>query len=195
MQFHTVLMLVVLPFLGLGNAAAQYHADVAYLLNGVREIAPGNNNGSLVVFGEQAFPVVNAPSELGATEPLIAAARMGEGRVVVFGNTAILEHDVFQVADTARFTTNILRWTAGEKAAPRVGVHQINGLARRLKALGVDARDIVLRDRASVDVILMLGRMVGVAEVAPLLEYIRGGGGLVTGATGFMSAARTPGQD
>ncbi len=191
MRFASLRLFMALSFLGI--ACAQTSADVAYLLNGVQEIARGGSNGALIVFGEQAFPVVNAPSQAGSTEPLIAASRLGNGRLVVFGNTVILEHDL-QVADTARFTTNLLRWTTGEKAAPRVGVYQIYGLAARLKDLGVDARDIALSDRASVDVVMLLARQLRAFEVAPLLDYIRGGGGLVAGANGVV-AQRNPGQD
>ncbi len=81
------------------------------------------------------------------------------------------------------------------RLALRVGIYRINGLASRLKVLGIDARDIELADTASVDVVLVLGRMVVNADVAPLLEYLRRGGGLVTGATGFISATRIPGQE
>jgi hypothetical protein len=40
-----------------GIGAAQNQADIAYLQNGVREIAPDYESGSLIVFGDQAFPV------------------------------------------------------------------------------------------------------------------------------------------
>ncbi len=87
----------------LGVAAAQDQADVAQLLNGVQAIAPGNTNGALIVFGKHAFPVAIALSGAGATEPLIAAGRVGQGREVVLGNTTMLEHDL-RVADTVHFT-------------------------------------------------------------------------------------------
>jgi hypothetical protein len=197
MQPRIALVLVALsPF---GIAAAQNQADIAYLQGGVREIAPGNYNGSLIVFGEQAFPVVNGSSSEGGTEPLIAAARLGKGRMVVMGNTASLEQDVLQIADTARMTANILRWTAGEKTAPKVGVYRIPGLTARLKHLGpgleLDARDIELSDRNEVDVVVLLARMVDAKDVAPLQEYVRGGGGLVTGTVGFIAEQRFPGMD
>jgi hypothetical protein len=44
-----------------GIAAAQNQADIAYLQSGVREIAPDYYNGSLIVFGEQAFPSSGEP--------------------------------------------------------------------------------------------------------------------------------------
>ena len=58
MQLRLTLVFAALSSLGI--AATQNQADIAYLQSGVREIAPGTFNGSLIVFGEQAFPVVNA---------------------------------------------------------------------------------------------------------------------------------------
>ncbi len=113
------------------SAATQNAADVAYLQNGVRGFSAGNFNGSLIVFGEQAFPVVTS-----YTAPLIAAARLGKGRMVVMRDTATLEQDLLHVADTARLTANILRWAAGEKTTPNVGVYKVEGLESRLKTLG-----------------------------------------------------------
>jgi hypothetical protein len=60
-------MLVTLSSLGL--AAPQNEADIAYLQNGVREIAPTYESSSLVVFGEQAFPVVTGRPKWGVIEP------------------------------------------------------------------------------------------------------------------------------
>ncbi len=158
-------------------------------------MARGNFNGSLIVFGEQAFPVVNGRSEWGSTEPIIAASRLGKGRMVVMGNTACLEQDVLQVADTARMTINLLRWAAGENTAPKVGIYKIPGLALRLKSLDLGARDIELSDRNQVDVVVILARMVTGSDIAPLQEYIRGGGGLVTGTVGFLAEQRFPDMD
>jgi hypothetical protein len=192
-QLLTLLTLVALSAFGI--AAADNQADVSYLQNNVREIASGNYNGSLIVFGERAFPVVNARSQSGSTEPFLAAARLDKGRMVVMANTAMLEQDVLQVADTARMAANIFRWAAGEKASPKVGVLNIPGLAAQLKNLGLDARDIELSDRAQVDVIAILARMVIAEDVGPLQDYVRAGGGLVTGTVGFLAEQRFPGLD
>jgi len=179
----------------LGIAAADNQTDVAFLQNNVRTIASGNYNGSLIVFGERAFPVVNARSDGGATEPFLAGARLDKGRMVVMGNTAMLEQDVLQVADTARMAANIFRWAAGEKASPKVGVSKIPGLAAQLNNLGLDARDIYLSDRAQVDVIAILARNVTPEDVGPLQDYVRAGGGLVIGTVGFLAEQRFPGSD
>ncbi len=187
--------LALLPLSSLGIAAAQNEADIAYLQNGVLEIAPTYESSSLVVFGEQAFPVVSGRSRWGVMEPVIAAGRMGNGRMVVMGNTDAMEHDGLQVGDTARMLANTLRWICGERKAPKIGIHKIPGLASRVKSLGFDAREIELSDRSQVDAIVTLARTVTAEDVAPLAEYIRGGGGLLTGARSWMLERAFPGID
>jgi hypothetical protein len=161
--------LVLAALLSAGIALAQNQTDIAYLQSGVGEIAPNYDSGSLVVFGDQAFPVVNGRSRSGGTEPIIAAARLGQGRLVVMGYTDSLEHDGIKIRDTARMLANMLRWAGGEKRAPRIGVYGIPGLAQRLRGLNsapeMDARDIELSDRNQVDVVVILARSV-TAKVA-----------------------------
>ena len=169
--------LVLVPLSSLGVATAQNPADIAYLQNGVRGIAPTYQGSSLVVFGEQAFPVVNGRSRWGVLEPMVAGARMGKGRIVVTGFTDAMEHDGLQIGDTARMLTNTMRWASGEKIAPKIGVCKIPGLASRLKGLDVDARDIDLSDRNRVDTIVILARTVMAQDVALLAEYVRKGSG------------------
>jgi hypothetical protein len=176
-------------------ARAQGPADIAYLLNDVKEVAPGRFGGALVVFGDRAVPVLNGRSESGGEEPIMAAGRTGDGRIVVFGHTAYLEQELFEVADTAKLMVNAARWAAGEKSSVRVGVYRVEGLAGRLRGLGLDARDIKLDARAGVDVIFLLPRKLTGDELAPLSEYIRRGGGLVAGAVGWMVQAREPDKD
>jgi hypothetical protein len=60
--FHHHVLFLFAALTPLGIAAAANPPDLAYLQNGVREIAPTYTSGSLVVFGEQAFPVVTGRS-------------------------------------------------------------------------------------------------------------------------------------
>jgi hypothetical protein len=191
MRLRIALMLAAAA--SLASAAAPNQADIAYIQNNVREIAP-DSSGSLIVFGEQAFPVLAARSDWGATEPLIAAARFGKGRMVVMGTNAILEQDLLQAADTGRLLANVLRWAAGEKTAPKVGIYRVGGLTARLKGL-VEARDIDLGDRHQVDVLVVLARLIQPKDVATLEEYVRSGGGVVTAALGSYLEQSSGGLD
>jgi hypothetical protein len=115
--------------------------------------------------------------------------------MVIMGNTDSIEQDVLNVGDTARLLTNILHWTAGEESAPKIGIYRIPGLVRRLKSLDIDARDIELSGRTQVDVVVMMARSVAAKDVAPLQEYVRAGGGLLTGARYYMLEREFPGVD
>jgi hypothetical protein len=196
MQVRIAFAIVALSSLGIG--AAQNQSDIAYLQNGVRETAPTSNSGSLIVFGEQAFPVLSSRSGWVGTEPAIAAARFGEGRMVVLASATVLEPDVLKVADTGRMLSNMLHWAGGEKETPKIGIYHVPGLARRLKTFdgaALEARDIELSDRNQVDVVVILSRMVDAKDVAPLQEYVRQGGGLVTGGVYFMIEQAFAGMD
>ncbi|SPE38834.1 conserved exported hypothetical protein [Candidatus Sulfopaludibacter sp. SbA3] len=161
--------------------------DVAYLLDGVKAIAAPDTPGPLCVFGLRAFPVIAAPSDFDAMEPVVAAASYQDGRIVAFGNRRYFDEDMMKVADTSRALANALRWAAGEKAAPRVGVLDLPGLAARLKLLGLNAVDVALGDLegpGAPDVAITTppydsGR--GIAQLAAFAHRH----GLVIGATGF----------
>ena len=145
--------------------------------HGVKEIAQPNYIGALCVFGDLAFPVVNGRAEHETEEPVIAAARFRKGRMVAL--TGYLESELWAIADTSRMMLNIGRWAAGEKKAPRAGVYNIPGLASQLRTIGLDARDITLSERSTVDVIFVVPRVVNDADVPILIEYAGNGGGVV----------------
>jgi hypothetical protein len=87
---------------------------------------------------------------------------------------------------------NIGRWAAGEKQAPRAGVYKVEGLAAKLRGVGLDARDITLADRPGVDVIFLAPRELGDGDISQFTDYIAGGGGLVAAAVGWVWQNRNP---
>ena len=185
-------MRIALLLAGLCGLASAQPTD---LLNGVRQIASGYFNGSLIVFGEEAFPVLTVPTGAGAAEPLIAAARFGSARMVVLATTSPLDPTRLSLADTGRLTANLLRWAAGGKPEPRIGIYKISGLAQRLKPLDLDAPDVELADRTRSDVIALYGRLVADSDVISLQQYVRDGGGLVIADVGLFAEQRSPGLD
>ncbi len=190
---------LLLSAVSLCGFAAPEQGDLAYLQNGVHEMVSGNNNGSLIVFGDQAFPVVNGRSDGGATEPVIGAARLGRGRIVVMGDVVSLEQDVLRTADTGRLMAHILRWAAGEKTAPRVGIYRVGGLVQRLKALpsglSLDARNIELDQLKQADTVVLAARFLTGKDVAPLDEFVRAGGGMVIAGAGSYLEEHFAGMD
>lgn len=159
--------------------------DLEVLLSGVAEIGSPGTPGSLCVYGEQAFPLV-AGDSAGAREPLVAVARLGDGRLAAFGHDGYLSASALAVADTQRLMTNLLGWLAAGRPAPRVGVVGITGLAAALRGAGVNAVDTTLAAVADHDVIIpSLAVARTRAEIDGLLAYVRGGGAVMGGMTGW----------
>ena len=102
-------------------ADAAAASDRAALLAGVGTIAAPGIPGSVSVYGKDAFPVV-----LGRVgrhyAPVIAAGRLGRGRVVAFGHNGYFGKEALASGDTGRLFANAVRWAAGGKQTPRVAV-------------------------------------------------------------------------
>jgi hypothetical protein len=160
--------------------------DLEILLDGVSEIGVPGVPGSLTVFGNQAFPVIVGESTSNALEPVVAASRLARGRMVAFGHDGYLTNELSLTADTRRFVANVVSWAVREKLNARVGVVSINGLAARLQAMGFLATNIALDEFNEYDLVIPnLGIMRTRAEINLLLKYVRDGGSVVTGMTGW----------
>jgi len=165
--------------------APPWAKDVAELLDGVSEIAaPGALPGSVVAFGEKAFPVLLGGAGGVKRVPLAAAARWGEGRVLVIAHDAFAAPRTLAIADSGRFLDNALRWTAGTQAKKPVRVGTLGtdlgavltprGFeGRRLDGAGWSSR---LKD---LDVVVLSGADPSSDERDALAKFVKGGGGLV----------------
>lgn len=160
--------------------------DLETLLEGVSEIGVPGVPGSLSVYGNQAFPVIVGASTSGTREPVVAAGRLLRGRVVAFGHDGYLTNDLSSTADTQRFLGNVVRWAVSGKPNARVAVVGINGLATRLQAMGFAATNIAFGAFAGYDLVIPnMGISRTRAESDLLLTYVRDGGGVVAGMTGW----------
>lgn len=180
------------------DRAPPWSKDAAELLDGVQEIAaPGALPGSVVAFGDDAFPVLLASAGGVKRVPLAAAARWGKGRALVIAHDAFTAAGTFAQADSGRFLENALRWTAaaGGKKTVRVGtlgtdlgaVLTPRGFEiRRLDGAGWTSR---IRD---VDVVVLAGSNPSTDERADLSKFVTGGGGLVASMCpwGWMQVTR-----
>ncbi|HUU09852.1 MAG TPA: hypothetical protein VM431_04870, partial [Phycisphaerae bacterium] len=130
--------LAVTVLLAAASQAGADAKDVTVLLDGVTKIAAPGVPGPLCVFGPGALAVVTGGAGDNLREPVVAAARMGKGRVVAFGHTDYFNARVLggNATDTGRLMTNAVRWAAGAAAKPVVGVHQAQGLLGFLQGKG-----------------------------------------------------------
>jgi hypothetical protein len=159
--------------------------------------APGALPGSVVAFGEDAFPVLLAGAGGVKRVPLAAAARWGKGRALVIAHDAFTAAGTLAQADSGRFLENALRWTSGARGKKTVRVGTLGtdlGAAltprgfevRRLDGAGWTSR---LRD---LDVLVLAGSNPSAEERAELAKFATAGGGLVASMCpwGWMQVTR-----
>ncbi|HUS93028.1 MAG TPA: M60 family metallopeptidase [Phycisphaerae bacterium] len=191
---------------GLGSAVelAAGQGDVAFLLGGVKRIASPGIPGPLCVWGKDAFPVATAPAGGEVREPVVAAARLGKGRLVALGHTGYLDGGAFGVGDTSRLLANAVRWAAGRTDADgkpvRVGVHQQADLAALLAKQGMAVRAMDGADwaekLAGFDVVCLQSTAPTTpARRAALGRFVEGGGGAVLAGLGWGWLQLNPGKD
>lgn len=175
--------------------------DVAFLTKGVSAIdAPGGVPGPLCVFGDQAFAVVAGKSGRNDREAMVAAARHGRGRVVVFGHGGFLSPASCNTADTGTLVRNAFLWAAGAgimpEAVPTIGVARHGGLAEYLSSHGMQAESVSLSELGRFRVFYIDSHHIASdAEADRLRGFVHEGGGLVTSGLAWGWLQLNPGKD
>ena len=125
------------------DAAQTDEGDLASLLDGVARVSAPGVPGPLCVFGQRAFAVVTGQSDGAVRQPVVAAARLGKGRIVAFGHPGYFDKGALEAGDTTRLVANAVRWAAGAPPAgspgPEVAVHRHGGQLAALRKLEVAA--------------------------------------------------------
>ncbi|MBC8139461.1 MAG: hypothetical protein H8F28_26585 [Fibrella sp.] len=171
-----------------------------WMLDGVREVAAPGVPGSVCVYSKSAFPVVVASSGE-YREAVVAAAMYGKGRGVAFGHDGYFAADALGTGDTGKLLFNSIRWAAGGRMYPRVGVlaKRQGGVVALLKARG-GVLVAVLPEKGSAkrlkefDVIVGTFSDVPEAEHAAYTAFAKAGGGLVGAETGWGWLSLHPGK-
>jgi len=166
--------------------------DVDVLLDGVAKIAAPGVPGPLCVFGEQAMAVVTGGSGNNLREPVVAAARIGNGRAVAFGHTDYFSAGVLgdKATDTGRLMTNAVRWAGGAAAKPVVGIHRAQGLLGFLQGKGFKTVSLAGTDwpkkLRGVNVLCVdTARLAGAGTVPAVSRFVKAGDGLVAMSLGW----------
>ncbi len=164
-------------------------SDCKQLLDGVGKIAVPGVPGAVIPFGPNAFAVAAPARKDGVKMPVVAATKFGKGRAVAFGHEGYFKANALKVADTSQFVLNIAYWAAGldrnSAKKPKVGVYANNDLLSFFSEQGIKATAVGLKDLDSVDVVF--GKLSGAtnAQTSYLKEFVKNGGGLVTGLPGW----------
>lgn len=180
--------------------------DVKFLLEGVRQIAAPGVPGPLCVYGPEAFAVAVGGAGRGVAQPVVAAGRLKQGRIVALGQDGYLGRAALGEADTARLLLNAVRWAGGPRAkqAPlRVAALRADGLAEALKGHGLDVTTLSgpewHKELAPFQVLCAhpgaWGAAGGDAGLAAVRRFVEAGGGLVAGDLGWGWLQLHPGKD
>lgn len=170
--------------------------DRAALLAEVAGIGAPGAPGAVCAFGPAAFALVGGKEGKSALLPVVAATRWEKGRIVAFGHNGYLN----EVKDngTARLLTNAVTWGGGDLQKPKVAVVKNAALLAHLKSSGFNS-DALEGDGWSgrlgaVRVLVVDAHAIGEKDVEPIAKFVRGGGGLVTAATGWGWSQTHPGK-
>ncbi len=178
-----------LPTPGESAARPAAAADArAELVRGVASIRTNGSPGSIAVWGEKAFVVVEGNGGGGTRVPLVGAGPLGKGRVVLFGHS-YLSKSVLEDAPTRALVENLIAWAARErKGAPRRLLVWDAALAGALdgpRFACVRAEDDWRAKLADVDAVLATRQEFSEDEIAALTAWIADGGALLSGVPGW----------
>ncbi len=191
MKFLPVFLLATLSgvsalFTATPTGSTTPEADRAALLQSVSEIGAPGVPGGVCAFGPQAFAIFAGRDGRKALLPVVAAARWEKGRIIAFGHNGYL---TATDSGSATLLANSARWTAGDQPKPKVAVIKNSGLAARLQSAGLEVESIDARDwsgrLAPFGTVYVDAHKLSAEDVEPLTKFVRGGGGLVTAATGW----------
>ena len=158
------------------------------ILAGVSAIPKLGAPGPVAIWGPYAFPVI-AAGESGKPETaLVAASGFGKGRILIFGHNSYLDPGNGNEASVGALLVNSVKWMS-TKQKPRVGVHGANA-ATFLESKGFLAKKIAgALDKKTLhdfDVILAnVQSTTSDAEGEAVMEFVKDGGGLIAGMTGW----------
>lgn len=182
-------MLAVLSaFCLIAQPAAARISDLDQLTQGVRAVARPGLPGCVDALDDRALVFLASPSG----EPVAAAGRQGNGRVVAFGHNGYLSPDVQATGDTGRLMANAVRWASGGKSRPRVGV-LANDVSRAFgDRIGVPVEVVgeANLDASGIDV-LVLTRA---SQPESVSRFVARGGGVIAGATPWGWMQLNPGR-
>lgn len=173
------------------RAQDAFEKERAALLEGVAHLNAPGSPGALVAWGKEAFVLVAGENQ-GARAALVAAARLGSGRLVGFGHDGYTRVDAAKQQDTGKLLVDAVRWAGGNSgrssAGPRVLVWS-SDLAPWLQEQGLRATALGGRlgeaKLSECDVLVCGGPGFSDAELAQLAKWVRAGGGVVAAQTGW----------
>jgi hypothetical protein len=171
--------------------------DRVFLLEGVEEIGAPGIPGPLVLFREQAFPVVLGKSE-GGFESVIAGAFYEKGRVLAFGHPGYWGQEALEHLETQQFLWNSLAWLGsggGQEGGGQIAVYEDADFLEFLKQKQYPAVSFDFKKLATYRVVLLRSWDFPRSWIPSLQDFVRKGGGLAGAALGWGWLQLNPDQN
>ena len=163
-------------------------AERVKILAGVTAIPKLGAPGPVAIWGPHAFPVI-AAGDAGKPETALAGATgFGKGRIVIFGHNSYLDPGSGNEAGVGALLVNSVKWMSA-KQKPRIGTNDGKSAAF-FESKGFAAKKIAgTPDKKSIHdfdvLVLNVQSLAGDAEGEAVLDFVKNGGGLIAGMTGW----------
>ncbi|HSI65133.1 MAG TPA: M60 family metallopeptidase [Candidatus Saccharimonadia bacterium] len=172
-------------------------AERSKILEGVSSVPKTGAPGPIAIWGTMAFPILSAPDRQGVELAVAAAAGYGKGRVILFGHNSYLTGT--EGGDHAKLMENCVKW-AGGKASPRVGLKQVNALnfykERGFNTAKAFTGPLERKTLNDFDVVIVnIQTMTDPAEGEALAAWVKEGGGVIAGMTGWAFEQTSGGKN
>lgn len=170
------------------------NAERAKILDGVESVPKSGAPGPVGIWGTVAFPLLSAPDKDGIEIAVAAASGYVKGRIILFGHNSYLDGGLG--GDHARLIENAVKWV-GAKDKPRVGLKGVKSAtfeAKGFSATNLDAVDAKSLNDFDVVVINIQG-ITSAEEGAALADFVKKGGGLIAGMTGWAFSQTSGGKE
>lgn len=195
MKLPTCLLFLVGTVSCLAQMPAELvNAERGKILAGVKSVPKTGAPGPVGIWGTMAFPILSAPDKDGVEIAVGAAAAYAKGRIIVFGHNSYLDGGAG--GDHAKLIENCVKWV-GAKDKPRVGLRGVK--KDILEAAGFRTETFTAVDTKSLndfDVVIMnIQSVTSPEEGAAVAEFIKKGGGIIAGMTGWAFGQTSGGKE
>lgn len=169
-------------------------AERAKILEGIKTVPKTGSPGPVGIWGTMAFPILSAPDKDGVEIAVAAAAGYAKGRIIIFGHNSYLDGSAG--GDHAKLLENCIRW-AGAKDKPRVGLLDVKSDVLQAAGFRTESfNKIEIKRLSDYDVVVMnIQNVTGTEEGKAVTEYLRSGGGVIVGMTGWAFGQTSGGKE
>jgi hypothetical protein len=170
------------------------NAERSKILQGVKSVPKTGSPGPVGIWGTMAFPILSAPDKDGVEIAVGAAAGYAKGRIIIFGHNSYLDGSAG--GDHAKLIENCVKWV-GAKDKPRVGLKGLK--SGTFEAAGFRVETFEAVDTKSLNdfdvVVINIQGVTSAEEGAAITDFIKKGGGVIAGMTGWAFSQTSGGKE